>query len=144
MNNPIIKQDRFGEFHANVIPRGQCGFRVGQKRFSYHAHVEVTELDENGWVLDNFDLDRLFDRWAVGQWEASCEDLAGGGVLAILECLGDRAERVTVSIHPNDFASLEVDWQRGNAWPTWVPRKVEETGDDPAKELDAAVIAYSP
>lgn len=137
MNSPHVIQTRRGSFLANVMPRGQCGFVTGQKRFRYEARIEVADLDHNGWVLDNADLDKVFDRWRDGQWQASCEDLAGGGVCAILSLLGERAERVSVTVSPNEHASLTVEWRRGDARPHQCPVKVEKE-----EAVDAAVIVY--
>lgn len=128
MNKPKYKQFRKGEFVANVIPRGQCGFRVGQQRFAYEATVIVDDLDENGWCIDNRDLDKaVSEAFSSGHWQASCEDLAGGILTAIFNLIGDRADAITATVWPNEFASLTVTWDRGDDLPQWVPIKVEPT-----------------
>lgn len=126
MNLPHWEQTRRGEFRANIIPDGQCGFTVGQDIFEYEATICVRELDENNWILDNRDLDRLFDAWREGLWQASCEQLAGGALCNILDTVGNRADEISVTIGPNSHAALKVIWRRGDARPC-CPRRVDTT-----------------
>jgi hypothetical protein len=86
--------------------------------------LTVNQLDADGWVIDNRDLDRLFNAWCEGQWHASCEDLAGGGACLIMDALGDRLESVECSVMPNPFARLTCKWCRGCQRPQWVPQPV--------------------
>lgn len=127
MNKTTFEQHRTGEFHAHVIPRGQCGFSVGQQRFEYELTIVAYEdgLDDNGWLMDNRDADRLFDKWREGTWQASCEDLAAGGVCMALDALGDRAEYIECAVKPNRNATLRCKWRRGDDRPQWVPKAVE-------------------
>lgn len=128
MNRPMYCQKRRGQFTASVVPRGQCGFAAGQHTFTYDVEVCTTQLDGNGFIIDNRDLDRLFDKWTKGEWHASCEDLAGGGVCAVLDVIGDRAEVVKCTVSPNAYADLECKWTRGMERPVHCPVAVHVNG----------------
>lgn len=125
MNKPLCCQTRRGTFTAHVIPRGQCGFAAGQQTFNYEVEVCTRQLNDNGFVADNRDLDRLFDTWTQGAWQASCEDLAAGGICKVLDLMGDRAESVTCKVSPNGYADLAFWWARGDERPEHCPVRVK-------------------
>lgn len=126
MQYPTFKQELKGSFAANVIPRGQCGFMRGQQEFNYVARIHVDKLDNSGFVYDNLALNKVFNSWEVGNWHASCEDLAGGAVNKIIEILGKRALFIEVEICPNKFATLTCSWERGCDLPDCLPTPVKE------------------
>lgn len=124
MNHCVYKYQRVGQFNANLLVATQCG-SGGQRLFSYAIKVEVDSLDEQDFVIDNLKVGSVFERWTVGVWDASCESLAGGALLAIKRMLGERAVRIEVEIAPGPKASMAVVWTRHSAPPSVTPQLVD-------------------
>jgi hypothetical protein len=134
MQLPIYEQHLEGSMTAHLIPEGQCGFSVGLNEFAFAINIKADALDDHGFLYDNKELDALADHYAGGQWQASCEDLAGGLLLQIMKVLGNRALEITITVRPNDFAALSVTWRRGMSKPQWLPRKVDAPTSQAAQQ----------
>jgi len=143
MQLPSYEQTLKGIFVANVIPRNQCGFHVGQTRFGYTVSIEVADLDDEGFALDNMALDKALSEAYCGKgkhYRASCEDLAGGLLCVVYNLISDRAERISVSVSPNEFSELTVHWRVGDVLPKWIPVEAEPLQGSQASPIPTAII----
>jgi hypothetical protein len=95
----------------------------GQNTFRYECQIIASQLDENGFVIDNFMIDRCFHKWTQGRWYASCEALASGTLQVVHKAMNGRAQSIRCKIIPNDFANIEVSWVKGEELPEIRPTK---------------------
>jgi hypothetical protein len=104
-----------------IFPEGQCGV-PGQTIFLYEGRASVQRLGSDGFVCDSFAVPELL-AWIFsgGQWTASCEQLAGGGIHLLHKLCGDRAEALSFRVGPSEQAAVRVDWYYGDELPTFVP-----------------------
>ena len=126
MSKPKITIKRSGQFDVpGIIAENQCG-RLGQTRFNFRCEITVDRLDDNGFVCDNFRIPlELQSKFAVGKWQASCEQLAGGGIYLIHKLCQSRALRIVFEVSPINEASVAVEWSRGDEMPEFWPKKIE-------------------
>jgi len=83
--------------------------------------IVVSELDDRGFVVDQFDLPRMFDRYQNGRWTAPCEAFAGAGIVLCLEMLGGRAIEIACRVSPIAEAGIEATWHHGETIPHHLP-----------------------
>ncbi len=123
MNRATYTISRRGTFFANLHKCDQCG-GAGQKTFEFEAELTVEDLDEHGFTADNRSIPDIFDRWQRGLWQASCEELAAGGLLGLHAVAAGRAVAIQVRIVANGDSFLQVNWVEGQALPGRQPRRV--------------------
>jgi hypothetical protein len=111
----------------DLAPEGRCGAKGNA--FAYHVEVGVRDLDENRFVFDGDLVPTAFAKFLTGRWRASCEDVAGGVVyIFVRQITQGRAERVSVTIHPNTERSLTIEWNKGDDMPATYPTRVDAQG----------------
>lgn len=108
---------RVGQFdvywtHDNTT---QCG-QAGTERLAYDVRIEANDrcLDENGFIIDNNDIDGYFKRKyrRVRKFE-SCEKIAMVACEEIRAMLGDKPFRsIEVTIAGSKMARLTAKWVR--------------------------------
>ena len=127
MAKPKITIWRSGKFSVpGIIPDSQCG-KLGQTEFNFRVEITVDSLDKSGFVCDNFAVPAAFaNKFAKGRWQASCEQLAGGGIYLMHRLCGGRALKVVCEISPINEAGVRVEWNKGDDMPGFFPRKVNE------------------
>lgn len=110
----IIRQRRDGEFTARIEPDSiYCGLYTTPEityRFQVELEADDSGLDENGFLVDNRDLERIFTECALV--DKSCELLCHHFVEHVLRLCGDRkpyVRRCTVSLwaHPTAIVTRE-------------------------------------
>jgi hypothetical protein len=122
MEQCLYKIRRRGAFKANLHPLNQCG-KEGQRDFNFAIEVSANSLDERDFVIDNLLLLKTMQQWdTAASWTASCEQLAGGAVLAVHKLMDGRAREIRARIEPNDQANVELYWREGFALPTVIPQ----------------------
>jgi hypothetical protein len=126
MPKPTYRIFRKGEFTADLSKTNQCG-REGMSKFNFEVTIEVNSLDQHGFVCDNFDVPKAFERFATGKWEASCEAFAGGGIYLMKSLCQNRALRIICRIQPIDAAWVEVDWKKGDEMPALYPKRLDKS-----------------
>lgn len=123
---PIYTITRSGDFTINLVPNNKCGI-VGQQTFRYECEIKANALDSNGFVIDNFLVQKRFaHKFSKGVWHASCEELAGGAIYLMNSLTEGRALAITCTIIPMSDAKLKIEWRQGWDMPEALPRKVEE------------------
>lgn len=107
---------REGQFvtHFNRASN-QCGTR-GQNIYSYICEIEVgPNLDDHGFILDNYKVQGYFDRtYMLPQPAQSCEriaQLAADHFADVLTRNGRDVKRVNVTISGSSFAGLTATWE---------------------------------
>ena len=102
---------RMGEFTSpGIVPCNKCG-APDSKKWGFEISITVDELDDQGFVCDQFLVPKLFDKYATGKWQASCEDFANGALYDVIHELCPRATEVRVKIQPTPVAFAEVFWK---------------------------------
>jgi hypothetical protein len=119
----VYQLRREGTFQANLDPQNQCG-TVGQSLFHFVCMVECQKLDEQGFVCDQLKVADLMSKWAEGVWTASCEALAGGGIIEVYKLVGSRALLIQMTVTPQDKAGVTLRWEKGMPLPDAYPRYV--------------------
>lgn len=120
----IRRQGRFSV--PNLSYTNQCG-RQGQKEFSFFCRITVTKLDEYGFVCDNFQvIPALENKFGVGRWVASCEQLASAGVHLMHELCKGRATRIEFEVSPIAEAGVTVLWESPDKLPEFLPRRLDK------------------
>jgi len=111
----ILRMRREGEFVANWsdVHTG-CGTpKLGPNVYRYVCEIESTResLDENGFILDNMEVDAYFQSVYSARVPAkSCERIAINAVEHIRRMLRDPL-RVAVTIYGSPQAGLTAEWQ---------------------------------
>lgn len=135
----VIKHE--GRFKARLHPRNQCG-APGSTEFGVYFEVEAEELDARGFVVDQYEIERIAQRFNDGRWFASCEFLVGGFIHLVHRIMDDRADRILVRVEPNGARSAEMEWRRGMALPKYIPRPADDMTREAAKFAKVNGIAY--
>lgn len=140
LKKPTITIWRRGQFGVpGLVAHNQCG-RLGQKEFFFNIEITVQRLDNQGFVCDNFLVSQAFnDFFAQGEWEASCEQLAGTAIYILKRLCADRALKVVASVSPfaDAQAGVRVEWNKDtDELPDFHAKRIEPIGRTQAKEKD--------
>ena len=120
----IYRIRRKGQFSVRLIPNNKCGLpRPSEytEQLFYNVNIDVNDLDNQGFIIDQFDIPKMFERYSDGLWEASCEQLAIGACIEIHKACNDRVIRIEVEVSPLPEAGAIVIWASGEHLPTRKP-----------------------
>jgi hypothetical protein len=106
--------------HAKLAAKNVCGNDSRDGTFRYDLKVTTTGVNEQGFSIDSRFPDTIYSRWSNDVFVASCEQLAGGIIAAVLEAYPE-VTSVQCTIY-NRVGSVEVDWVVGQEMPI-APRK---------------------
>jgi hypothetical protein len=109
---------------SGLVADEQCG-GVGQKAFRFMVEIEADKLDSRGFICDNFDMVKMWERFETGTWKASCEAFAGAGIYLAKALTQNRASRIVCRIAPMSDAWIEYDWKRGDKMPALHPVRLD-------------------
>lgn len=103
---------RTGQFNVNLYAEDstQCGFHRGDRTCFFDVRIDSTSdcLDANGFILDNNEVQKYFDRvYATAEVFPSCELIALRAIADLRDLMGhDRCYGVEVTIRPGDYAGI--------------------------------------
>ena len=139
-NKPTITIWRKGKFSVpGLVDKNKCG-TLGQTEFNYSVEITVDALDAKGFVCDNFNVPKAFERkFGQGVWEASCEQLAGGGIYMMKSLCDGRALKITSEVSPIAEAGVRVEWTLGQDLPTFFPKRLDKPKAHKATERQIGV-----
>ena len=113
----IIRQCRDGEFTAAVEPEKiYCGLYNTPEityKFQVELEADVQGLDEDGFLVDNRDLERVF--LECKHVYRSCENLCEKFIDCVLALVGDRKPYVTkcvVTLWASPTAKVTQEYTR--------------------------------
>jgi len=94
-----------------------CGILEGKNTFKYEVScsVSIVALDEQGFVMDNADIQTYFDRAFREPLGISCERVALKAAKDIYAMLGERSqfcEGVSVKIWGRTDSYIEFKWTK--------------------------------
>ena len=105
---------RTGSFNVNrdAEDSTQCGFARGNRTCWFDVTIRsMNQLDENGFLIDNNEVQHYFDRTYAGVTSfKSCETIALRAVNDLRDIVGhDRCLSIKVEIKPGDYAGITAE-----------------------------------
>lgn len=116
-----LQIQRVGRFRVNFKGpnTNQCGQKNVTRELRYKVEItgDDTVLDQQGFIIDNNDIDRYFqEKYGVedGFEFQSCENIAQEACKAFRGRLGHRRglKKICVTVSGSDVASLSATWKR--------------------------------
>jgi len=107
--------ERNGSFMVNdkAEDHAQCGFRRGDRQVFFEVVIESDSacLDENGFILDNNEVQHYFDRtYSDVEVFQSCESIAIRAIDDLREIMGyDRVFSIRCTIKPGTHAGITAE-----------------------------------